>query len=530
MSFFDDGRIAPAISKTCPFKRRAARFAGQEDGALVVMTLFLIVCMLLAVGVGIDTMRYEVQRTKIQNTADRAVLAAASLNQDGDPEEVVNDYFARAGLDPSLVNVQITPTIGGKTVSASTDVSVRSLFLKLVGKPQLTGLAGSTASETVTDLEVALVLDNSGSMNSNNRLNLLKSAAKQFVDDVVRDDTGQGTVAISIVPFATQVNAGPVLTSHYNVSGEHAYSNCVTFEDEAFDQAALESTTPLRRTAHIDVFYYSNVILNNRVVCPWDASREITTWSKDKTALKDKIDAMWAGGNTSIDVGTRWGLALLDPSSRGLLTDLINTGAADYGLSGMPFDYTRPNTKKYLVVMSDGQNTTQYDVNAAFRSGPSPVWFHDTGSPNPKAGVSYYHEGNGQYYHVATNQWQAAPDGGAAAVNLTWPELFAKMSVAEYARWVKRQAIGGQWQTYYNEIVEYIPSGTKNTRTSDICAQARNAGITVFSIGMDTYGQGDATLSDCASGTSYFFDVAAQDIDDAFAAIARQINQLRLTQ
>ena len=54
-------------------------------------------------------------------------------------------------------------------------------------------------------------------------------------------------------------------------------------------------------------------------------------------------------------------------------------------------------------------------------------------------------------------------------------------------------------------------------------------GVMVFTIGMDTYGQGDATLSDCASGPSNFYDVSSDNLALAFASIARSINQLRLT-
>ena len=54
--------------------------------------------------------------------------------------------------------------------------------------------------------------------------------------------------------------------------------------------------------------------------------------------------------------------------------------------------------------------------------------------------------------------------------------------------------------------------------------------IIVFTVGMETYGQGDATLADCASVPGNFFDVKATEIDGAFAAIGRKITQLRLTQ
>ena len=407
--------------------RIASRFTRREDGGLIIFSLFIIVCMLLCTGVAIDTLRYEVQRTKIQNTADRAVLAAASLNQDHDPQEVVEDYFQRMGLPADAIAVDVTPTVGGKTVSAATTVAMPSLFMRMVGVDQLTGPALGQAQETVTDVEVVLVLDNSGSMgwSGNYRLDVLKGAAKQFIDDVVRDETGQGTVAVSIVPFATQVNAGPALTGFFDVSDEHAYSHCVTFGEDDFDSAEIGTGTPLQRTGHVDINYYATPPRNEGLICPQDASREITLWSSDRTLLKDKIDDMWAGGNTSIDLGARWGLALLDPSARPLLAGRIADGTSEAELAGMPFDYDRPNTKKYLVVMSDGQNTDQFDLNPEFRTGASPVWRNGDGD------LSYFHEGNGQYYHLDNGTWNAAPDGGNDAVNLTWPCLLYTSDAAD---------------------------------------------------------------------------------------------------
>jgi hypothetical protein len=104
------------------------------------------------------------------------------------------------------------------------------------------------------------------------------------------------------------------------------------------------------------------------------------------------------------------------------------------------------------------------------------------------------------------------------------------MSVAAYSRDIKAKAIGGSWSSYYNDMYTWVSASTKNSRTSAICAAAREAGIVVYTIGMDTYGQGDDTLEDCAGTPVNFFDVEAIEIDEAFSSIAQQINQLRLTQ
>ena len=59
--------------------------------------------------------------------------------------------------------------------------------------------------ESIGNVEISLVLDVSGSMRNNNRLVNLKRAAKEFVQ-TMDDNTEDGKMSISIVPYSTQVS------------------------------------------------------------------------------------------------------------------------------------------------------------------------------------------------------------------------------------------------------------------------------------------------------------------------------------
>lgn len=504
------------------------RFKRDEKGGLIVFSLFMMVCMMLAVGLAIDVVRFEITRTKLQNTLDRAVLAAADLDQTLPPSQVVADYFDKAGMSNFLVSVSVDQSMNHRTVSAQTSAQVNSMFINMVGIDSLSAPASGTANESIGDVEISLVLDNSGSMNSNNRLNLLKTAAKQFVDTVIDPDAEDQTVSISIVPFATQVNAGPNISQHLNFTNEHDYSHCVNFEGSDFQTTEILHDQELERTGHFDPWTWNKPLQNNALVCPTDTSREIMAFQHDPDTLKNRIDSFWAGGNTSIDVATKWGTALLDPRSQELIFDMIEDGDAAVEFGGRPFAYNAPGTLKVLVVMSDGQNTNQYYLEDEYRSGLSPV-YRDT--VNGKK--SYYRNRSGSYDYKWVeydNQWHTQPYyNWSRAEQMTWPEVFAERSLRHYAKYLKYKAYGGSWSTYYYQTYDYVGGNTKNTRTSQICQAARTSGIVVFTIGMETYGQGDATLLDCASSPAHFYDVNGVEISDAFASIARQINQLRLT-
>jgi len=513
------------------------RFLRDDSGSLVVWFLFTVVGMMMAVGLGLSMRMHELNRISMQNTLDRAVLAATDLDQTRDAVKVIEDYAARAGLGDALKTAKVEQGVNFRRSSATAEMELDTIFVPGVETWRVE--TGSAAFEAITDVEIALVLDNSGSMgwdkgktsgDGNYRLNLLKPAAKDFVESVARPVVAgmDGSVAISIVPFSTQVNAGPVLDDALSFTDEHGYSACARFESTDFTTTELRPDESIERAGHFDIWTWDSPVDTQGVVCPFDGSRHITAWSQDREALKQQIDGMWAGGNTSMDVATKWGVATLDPSFRPVLTSMIGDGEAKSNISGQPFDYGREKTLKVLVVMSDGQNTDEFRLREAYRSGKSPVYRDpDTGALSYRIYSNYY--GQHIFYRLADGYWSYTPDGGADAVRLSWPELLDRMSVAHYARHVKAEALGGDWGRYYNEMFTYVPAWKKNDRTSEICRAARDAGIVVYTIGMDTYGQGDATLEDCAGSSTHFYDIEAIEIGQAFSSIAEQINQLRLT-
>ncbi|MDV7142643.1 pilus assembly protein TadG-related protein [Tropicimonas sp. TH_r6] len=531
------------------------RFAREEDGGMIIFTLFILVCMLLAVGMAIDTVRTEFARIKIQNTIDSAILAAADLDQTLDPQSVVEDYLARAGIDPGVVDIDVTSALDASKISVTSTVNVKTMFMDMIGIETLAAPATGTAEESVTELEIVLVLDNSGSMANNNnfRLNLLKEAASNFVDQILENENADGEVAISIVPFATQVNAGPDLLSHYTVSNEHNYSNCITFEADDFLTTAMSTTQLYNRTAHFDPSQSRLPPRDKYRVCRTDTSRQITPWSDNADYLKQQINDMVGFGWTSIELGTKWGAALLDPSAQPVLSAMIDDGLVDEKFRGQPFDYGDSeegiSRKKYLIVMSDGANTNQWEIKDPYRSGLSPI-FIDGGLQNVDVNsdadssiinkMSFYDEDRdspNQYYSFITDTWILKPEGEDSAVQLTWPEVWDMMSVEFYTDTIYAVALGENGSTEFNNIVESWSSTTKKNRTWDICGKAAETdGVLVFTIGMDTYGEGDETLLNCSTdpeNRKYFYDVeTSTDVDalnQAFTSIARTINQLRLT-
>ncbi|CAN0230537.1 unnamed protein product [Chrysoparadoxa australica] len=207
-----------------------------------------------------------------------------------------------------------------------------------------------------------MVLDVSGSMGWNSKIVNMRNAARSFVDIMMPED-GQALTTISIVPYNATVNLGATTASYFTLDDLHDYSNCVTFDQSDFDQAAISPSEELTRLAHFDL--NSTNVNSTEIASPWcrtgDTSAVIAHRS-DPATLKAHIDSLNAGGNTAIDLGMKWGAALLDPAARPAIAAMSDDGLVDSDFAVRPASYADPESSKYVVIMTDGENTTQYDL------------------------------------------------------------------------------------------------------------------------------------------------------------------------
>ncbi|MBE1282614.1 MAG: hypothetical protein GJ676_04810 [Rhodobacteraceae bacterium] len=536
---------------------------------MLVFGVYVFLIILMVGGIGIDLMRFERDRAKLQYTLDRAVLAAADLDQTLDPEDVVEDYFAKAGLGQYLSGVTVTEGLGFRNVAATANADIDTQFMHMGGVDTLTAPAASTAEESIGSVEISLVLDVSGSMNSNSRLTNLKVAARDFVDQMV-DNTEEGKLSISIIPYAAQVALPEEFLTEFNISGEHSYSHCVNFQSNDFQTAGVSTTAALAQTAHFDPWTYNsdydNVLgrdddqnglesntLVARPICPHASHRETIVFENDRNTLKSFISGLTAEGNTSIDIGMKWGTALLDSSVNPVIQSMIDGGHVDPGFNSRPAPYFDGETLKVVVLMTDGQNTTQYYLRDEFKSGDSDIWYNDQEDRYsiyaPEWDEYYWLETGDWEDHAYGNQeaitycsryrwngtcrrWRTIPPEPGEAFAIEYPDVWAHVAMEGfvedfYEPWMNDDQA---WDDWYYHPRESVGSSTKNSRTSNVCDAAKDAGIIVFTIGFEAPSSGQAVLDDCASSDSHAFDVDGLEITEAFSSIASSIRKLRLTQ
>lgn len=546
------------------FASKVRRFRKQEDGSLIIFSVYLFVMMLIVMGWGIDLMHYERERAVLQSTLDRAVLAAADLDQALPAEDVVEDYFDKAGLRPYLKSVVVQQGVNFRDVYATAEIEMSTQFMHMTGVDALGGSAESRAEERVDSLEISLVLDVSGSMTSNNRLTNLKTAAKEFID-VMHSNTEEGKLSVNIIPYATQVSVPKELLDEMNTSADHDYSHCLNFAEQDFETTAMTRADYYQQTMHFDRFRYfegrartpsvqvgASSDLNETIAtCEPRADRVSLIMQDDPGVMKAYIDGLVGRGNTSIDIGMKWGAAMLDPAFNTFVPDLVSSGAVPGDFEDLPYDYGESESLKIVVLMTDGENTSQYYLQEGFRTGLSDVFFYAEDQI-----YSVYDPDNERYYQYpdglgAAGRWADYPYGqdgpgchttsnggwqcanrtfdGQNPLRLEFPDLWAYTSLATDAVFLYRPW-SADWLNRFYATYSSVNGSTKDNRTQKICDTAKDNNIIVFTIGFEAPSGGRVVLKDCASSPSHYYDVQGLEISDAFRSIASSIRKLRLTQ
>ncbi|WP_323770430.1 Tad domain-containing protein [Antarctobacter sp.] len=210
-------------------KSKLVRFRTREDGNITIFSVMMALLILVISGAAVDIMRFEATRAVLQTNMDRAVLAAADLDQVQTSDAVVADYMLKAGMDHVLTGSEITYGFNHRTVKAWGETTIPTFFLKMSGYDELSPPAVSVAEEKISNVEISLVLDISGSMRYNDRMTKLKPAAQAFVSKVMTDQT-EGVTTLNLVPFAGQVNPGDILFDYFRgerpkIKGNNGWGN-----------------------------------------------------------------------------------------------------------------------------------------------------------------------------------------------------------------------------------------------------------------------------------------------------------------
>ncbi len=204
----------------------------------------------------------------------------------------------------------------------------------------MTVSASATAVIGSRKIELALALDNTGSMGRLNKMAELKKASKVMFTELQKHIKQPGDIRVGIAPFDTRVKVDANLRNapwiKYQGSGFEwgeatnaaAWDGCLIDRDKPFDKTASMPNAADPATQYL------------AVKCSQGNLAQIKPLTTDFNALQTTIDAMQPAGCTNVTMGAVWG------------QNLLRNG----NLLGSP-SITGPTTVKYLVLLTDGANT-----------------------------------------------------------------------------------------------------------------------------------------------------------------------------
>lgn len=208
--------------------RMARRFRTDARGNVAVIFALVSIPLVALVGAAVDYTRAASDRSALQSALDSAALMiskdASTMNASQITARARQYVDSLYGSDHAAIqsfSATYTPNSGsGASILLTAGGTMPTYFMKVLGN-QFSTLPINSSSTTnwgSTRMRVALVLDNTGSMDDNGKMDALKSAAAGSTGLIQQLSSLSGTdgdVEISIVPFAKDVNVG---TSNVNAS------------------------------------------------------------------------------------------------------------------------------------------------------------------------------------------------------------------------------------------------------------------------------------------------------------------------
>lgn len=379
-------------------------YKSKTDGNVAMMFAVSSIMLLTGIGAAVDFSNLSRAKSMLQAQVDAGVLAAATveidkknnglglgLGQDKKTrEEAAKKVISANGFD--LNGIEPVLTLNERSVELKAELDYKPSFGKILGIKKIRLEASAESGLPGADgVDIALVLDNTRSMEVEGKMTALKEGAIKLVEAIEESNSES---KIGLVPFsryvrvndsartatwfempveydtertwdqATHTGGTCVMEPYTNevdgveISGqrENCTGQTTTYEEKS---KTIESRwdgcvgTRLPPYSERDDAYSHKISgllntipkeesgLNHDVnsYCP----AEITAMTDDYGDLKKEINRMWTTDNTYLPSGLIWGQRVL---SKGAPYDNSPKGGAT-------------ENRKVMVLMTDGENTTE---------------------------------------------------------------------------------------------------------------------------------------------------------------------------
>lgn len=519
------------------FARRLATGGRDESGAAAVFfAVSLIVFVPLTLGM-MDVYLASSQRTQLQDALDAATLfAARSTATTSSAIDAIGDKALAANLVlPSGVSlVSSTFTLTDNVVTGYAEITPVAIAPGLWSHNNVK--ANATVVRSLDKLEIALVLDNTGSM-AGVKLTTLKSAGASLIDKLVAAaarSTDPTPLRVSLVPFSMAVRVqGDTPTTNYNITTHTGTGFPIWIDPQGSANVALGSA------------YDTFDVKTDRFAMLKGMNK--TVWSGCVEARRAPYDVQDTAPSTSTPA-TMFSPYFWPDEPDSPSNTYPNNYLAD-GLSGSPTWLQREqNHSKYTVAPKTGTFMTGYSYGPNSGCGMQPLIRLTTDTASIKTAINAMvavgdtniPQGLVWGWHTLSPNAPFA-DGSAYGTDhlkkvvilmtdgentMSDPSNTSEQNKSYYS------SLGYIWQNMLGII-----SGTATQRQTAmdgrlalLCTNMKAKDIVIYTVRVEVAAGTSTVLQNCASSPDKFYDV--QDVSQlgvAFDSIAGSIDNLRIS-
>lgn len=526
-------RLGAAIGQTA--RRFGKRFTLSRSGGVALIFGLSFIPLSLLTLTAIDFHRASTVKAALQDAIDAASLAAArnqSATTTAQIQTIGNNVLAAnmaSFPDVSLGTATFTLS-GDGTVNGVVHAEVTPLVANMfIGGP-IDVAATSEVKRASKSLEVALVLDTTGSMGGT-KISDLRTAANDLVDLVVQDVQTPHYTKVAIVPYSQAVNAG-------------AYADTVrgAIDVNSANITGATKANPVVVTANA----------HGRVV----GDKIYITGVKGMTQLNGKVYTISARTTNTITLSGVNGTNYSKFSGSGGKVYCANAGCRYYGFTAADGS-ARVQEYSDCVTERTGANAYTDVAPATALVGRN---YPDTGNPCITTGFMPLSSNKASLHGLINSLTASGSTAGQIGIAWGWYMLApnwgslwptAENRPAAYgADELLKVAIimtDGEFNTSYcngviandagygsssNRINCNSTNGSGFTQAIALCNAMKAKGIIVYTVGFDVGSDASAQnlVNNCATDSEHVYQPSTGTaLKDAFRSIAQDIMKLRIS-
>lgn len=527
-----------------------------ERGANAVTYALLAVPLMMAIGVGVDGAAMFTGKARLQAATDSAALAmgAQPTGATTDSIKATGQKFFTANFtnSGSLTSGTLSTTFGSNNtvITAVGTATFKPSFSAFLGISSMDISATAEVTREVTGVELALVLDNTGSMWTSNNIEALKAASKNITDIMfgTYTTTAHPNLRVAIVPWVTAVNAGVTLSD-----GQVLASKLVSFtgmtEVTALDYTGASTQyVPFSATANEQTTSKTLVTDGQTYMVPSDNAKTASGWAGCLIERTSPTDPTTASGrdidDSTPDVGGYWKQfywKYVSSDNKWRKTTTTKTNCNKWGNN-----CTETTTTDLDIDRTGWTDTDNRGPNLACPSPMTPLTSLKTEVTAAIDKITSWRRGGtvgapglAWGYRMLSPNFTVLPsDQRGKAWNADgWKKVIVFMTDGDTN--VQSNDLTGYGYPNENRMDNTsdgsdTPEGWVNKRISTLCSnlKAADKGVTIFTV-VFTSGINDTTkqiYQDCASDTSkYFYAPSQDDLKASFTTIGNVLSNLRLS-